>query len=266
MSSALFSLKGKVALVTGATNGIGRGMVTGLAEAKIDQIIFIHRPSTDPQSTIDSLIKAHPNPEDFTISTIEADLGSLKIEDIESKIVKKSLQLSKTGKIDILINNAGISYRSPIIDYPDDEFNKVLHVNLNVPTKLSQLIGKHMIENKIRGKILFTASLLSFQGGVNVSAYAVSKGGILQLTKALSNEWASYGINVNSIAPGYIKTNMTRNISDDEKRNNEILSRIPYGRWGDIFDFKGPTVFLASSASDYVSGESLVVDGGWMGR
>jgi 2-dehydro-3-deoxy-D-gluconate 5-dehydrogenase len=173
--------------------------------------------------------------------------------------------LAEQGTPDILVNNAGTIKRSPAAEHPDEMWFEVIDVNLNAPFLLSREIGARMIERG-SGKIIFTASLLTFQGGINVPGYAASKGGIGQLTKALANEWASKGVQVNAIAPGYIATDNTEALRNDPARQQAILSRIPAGRWGEPDDFKGPAIFLASAASDYVNGEILVVDGGWMGR
>ena len=167
--------------------------------------------------------------------------------------------------IDILVNNAGTILREPAANHPDDYWDQVIEVNLNAQFVLSREFGKDMIERG-RGKIIFTASLLTFQGGITVPGYAASKGGIGQLAMALANEWASKGVNVNAIAPGYIATDNTEALRNDPERSAAILSRIPAGRWGEADDFKGPVVFLASSASDYMHGTTMLVDGGWMGR
>jgi 2-deoxy-D-gluconate 3-dehydrogenase len=167
--------------------------------------------------------------------------------------------------IDILVNNAGTILRAPAVEHPDDFWDKVIEINLNAQFFLSREIGKRMVERG-RGKIIFTASLLTFQGGLTVPGYAASKGGIGQLTKALANEWAPRGVNVNAIAPGYIETDVTTALREDPVRSKQILERIPAGRWGKPEDFRGAVVFLASSASDYVHGTILTVDGGWMGR
>jgi 2-deoxy-D-gluconate 3-dehydrogenase len=167
--------------------------------------------------------------------------------------------------IDILVNNAGTIQRAPAAEHADALWDSVLEVNLNAPFVLSREIGRKMVERG-GGKIIFIASLLSFQGGVTVPGYAASKGGIAQLTKAFANEWASQGVCVNAIAPGYIATDNTRDLRDEPERAESILGRIPAGRWGEPNDLKGPVVFLASAASDYMSGHILTVDGGWMGR
>ncbi|ODV87868.1 hypothetical protein CANARDRAFT_5180 [[Candida] arabinofermentans NRRL YB-2248] len=264
MSAKLFSLEGKTVLITGATNGIGQAMVIGLYEAGAN-VIFTHRPSTDPSETKALILESNPTSKSI-VETIEVDLADLKITDIGSKIVDRAISLSPNGKIDILVNNAGITYRSNLVDFPEEEFNKVLHVNLHVPVHLTKLVGAHMLENKIRGKIVSTASLTSFQGFPGISSYCASKGAILQFSKAISSEWASLGINVNCIGPGYIATNMTDKLVKDTSKSDYILGRIPQGKWGSPNDFKGPVVFLCSAASDYITGECLMVDGGWMSR
>ncbi|PYX91521.1 MAG: 2-deoxy-D-gluconate 3-dehydrogenase, partial [Acidobacteria bacterium] len=172
----------------------------------------------------------------------------------------------KFAPIDILVNNAGTIRRAPAVDYSDDDWMTVLQVNLNSVFKLSQLAGRALIQRKQPGKIINIASLLAFQGGITVPAYAASKGGVAQLTKALANEWAAQGINVNAIAPGYMRTDNTRALQQNETRNRQILERIPAGRWGDPEDLAGAAVFLASAASNYVHGHVFVVDGGWMSR
>jgi 2-deoxy-D-gluconate 3-dehydrogenase len=174
--------------------------------------------------------------------------------------------LDRFGRIDILINNAGTIRRAPAVDYTDDDWTAVIEVNLSSVFRLSKLAGKQMIDSGRGGKIVNIASLLSFQGGITVPAYAASKGGVAQLTKALANEWAKHRINVNAIAPGYMRTTNTAALQTDETRNRQILERIPAGRWGEPEDVAGAAVFLSSSASDYINGHILVVDGGWMGR
>ena len=181
-------------------------------------------------------------------------------------LVNFTKQIKSDGhKLDILVNNAGTIRRAPATEHKDEIWDEVLEVNLSAQFILSREIGREMIKRS-SGKIIFTASILTFQGGINVPGYAASKGGIGQLTKALSNEWAAKGVNVNAIAPGYITTDNTQALQDDPARSEAILERIPAGRWGKPEDFAGPIVFLASSASDYVHGTIMTVDGGWMGR
>lgn len=259
-----FSLKGKVALITGATNGIGQGMAVGLAELEIDQIIFIHRGSTKPDSTIEMIKKLSAITQ---VDTIVSDLGELAVKDIEEVILIPLLRLSKSGQIDILINNAGYTLRHDFIGFPQDVFDKIIHINLNIPVRLTQLCGENMIKNGQKGKIIFTASLSSFQSGLSGVPYSISKGGLRSFIQAVSNEWSSKGINVNGITPGYILTNMTKDIEAESAENyKQITGRIPLNRWGTPDDFKGPVVFLSSDASNYVCGELISVDGGWLGR
>ncbi|CDK27603.1 unnamed protein product [Kuraishia capsulata CBS 1993] len=264
MSAELFSLKGKVVLITGATNGIGQYMAVGLYEAGAE-VILTHRDTTDPQPTID-LIKASNPESEAKISVIKADFEKTALDKVFETIVEPAYKLSSSGKIDILINNAGTASRANLEDFEQSEFDRQLHVNLNIPIRLTQEIGRDMIKQGTHGKIIFTASLLSFQGGVRVAPYTTSKGGILQFSKAAANEWAPKNIQVNSIAPGWISSNMTNDLETDPKANADIVNRIPAGRWGKPEDLKGATVFLASRASDYITGECIVVDGGWMAR
>jgi 2-dehydro-3-deoxy-D-gluconate 5-dehydrogenase len=253
-STDLFSLKGKTALVTGCNKGIGKAMTLGLAEAGAD-IIGVSG-SIAPGSEIELQVrelgrKFRPYAVDLSNrSALYSFIADLKKEQIS---------------IDILVNNAGIILRNPAAEHSDEYWDKVLSVNLDAQFILSREIGKEMIA-KGSGKIIFTASLLTFQGGINVPGYAASKGAIGSLVKALSNEWAGKGVNVNAIAPGYIATDNTEALRNDPVRSKSILDRIPAGRWGEPDDFKGITVFLASKASDYVNGTIVTVDGGWMGR
>ncbi|GMM37529.1 hypothetical protein DASC09_048540 [Saccharomycopsis crataegensis] len=265
IAEKLFTLEGKIVLITGVTNGIGFSMAEALAEFKAKQIIFVHRPSTDPSKLIAALKHAaqENHHQDLVVSTIAQDLSTLKISEIEPLIFNKALELSETGKIDILINNAGINQFHSFEDYPDSEFDEVLHVNLRVPHKLTQLVGAHMIDNNIKGKIVCTCSLYSFEGGHDCSAYTVSKGGIHSLVQAANNEWASKGICVNGLVPGVIKTNMTSAIYENPQRNTKMEQRIPAGHLGVPDDFKGAIIFLVSNASNYVTGTTVTVDGGY---
>lgn len=250
-----FDLKGKTALVTGCSRGIGKAMAIGLAEAGADIIGVsgsLELSGSDVEREVAALgrsFKAYAA--DFS------DRESLQI------FIKKVTE--ENSVIDILVNNAGIILRNPAAEHTDEYWDKVLSVNLDAPFILAREIGKKMIARG-SGKIIFTCSLLSFQGGINVPGYAASKGALTSLIKALANEWASKGVNVNGIAPGYIITDNTEALRSDPDRNASILSRIPAGRWGEPEDFKGPVVFLASEASKYVNGTILTVDGGWMGR
>ncbi|BDS07027.1 2-deoxy-D-gluconate 3-dehydrogenase [Oceaniferula spumae] len=250
-----FNLTGKTALVTGCKRGIGFAMAEGLAEAGAD-IIGVSASLEKSGSKIEKAVQATGR----KFTGYQADFS-----DRESlyQFIKELKE--NHGTPDILVNNAGTIMRAPAAEHSDAYWDQVIDVNLNSQFILSREIGADMIERG-SGKIIFTASLLTFQGGITVPGYAASKGAIGQLTKALSNEWAGKGINVNAIAPGYIATDNTQALQDDPVRSEQILSRIPAGRWGEPSDFKGPTVFLASNASNYVNGEVLVVDGGWMGR
>ncbi len=253
--SNLFDLSGKTALVTGCKRGIGKGMALGLAEAGAD-IIGVSASLEESGSVVEKEVRALGR--EFT--GYQCDFS-----DREALYTFIGKIRENHGALDILVNNAGTIMRKPAAEHPDDYWDQVLEVNLSAQFILSRELGKDMI-GKGHGKIIFTASLLSYQGGITVPGYAASKGGLQQLIMALSNEWASKGINVNGIAPGYIKTDNTEALQKDEVRYKSILERIPQGRWGEPEDFKGPTVFLASSASDYVNGSIVLVDGGWMGR
>ena len=249
-----FDLSGKTALVTGAKRGIGRGMAEALASAGAD-IVGVSA-TLEPGSDIEQSITAMGR----SFTPYQCDFSD------RAALTAFTAQLEADGvKPDILVNNAGTIKRKPAAEHPDDWWDEVIEVNLSSQFVLSREIGRGMVERG-GGKIIFTASLLTFQGGITVPGYAASKGGIGQLTKALANEWAGKGVNVNAIAPGYIATDNTEALRNDQARYASILERIPQGRWGTPEDFGGPAVFLASSASDYVNGEILVVDGGWMGR
>ncbi|KAI9820782.1 MAG: hypothetical protein M1827_005153 [Pycnora praestabilis] len=255
----LFSLEGQTALVTGGTRGIGQAMAVALAEAGAD-ILLVQRDHSNTQT------KGQIEKIGRKASIYVADLSS---QDSISALTPKVLR--DGHRIDILLNCGGIQRRHPSYQFPDNDWNEVLQVNLTTVFTLCRDIGAHMLTHRPsptghRGSIINIASLLSFQGGLTVPAYAASKGGVAQLTKALSNEWSAKGIQVNAIAPGYIATEMNTALMEDEDRAKGILARIPAGRWGSPEDFKGAVVFLASRASGYVSGEVLTVDGGWMGR
>jgi len=250
-----FNLSGKIALVTGCNKGIGKAMAIGLAEAGAD-IIGVSGSLELSGSDIEKKVQAVGR-------KFKAYAANLSDREALYAFIHK-LQ-SENSIIDILVNNAGTIMRKPAAEHPDEYWDTVLSLNLDAPFILAREIGKKMIE-KGSGKIIFTCSLLSFQGGINVPGYAASKGALSSLVKALANEWASKGVNVNGIAPGYIATDNTEALRNDPERSASIMSRIPAGRWGEPEDFKGPIVFLASKASDYVSGTILTVDGGWMGR
>jgi 2-deoxy-D-gluconate 3-dehydrogenase len=250
----LFDLSGKTALVTGCNKGIGKGMALGLAEAGAD-IIGVSS-SLVPGSDVEKEVKQLGR----KFSAYQCDMSN---RDSIYSFIKKLL--ADNGTIDILINNAGTILRKPIAEHPDEDWDKVLSINLDAPFILAREIGRHMLERG-SGKIIFTCSLLSFQGGILVPGYAASKGALSSLIKAFANEWASKGVNVNGIAPGYIATDNTEALRNDEERSKSILARIPANRWGQPEDFQGPVVFLASDAANYVHGTILTVDGGWMGR
>ncbi len=256
MSTVLsrFDLSGKTALVTGCKRGIGKAMAEALAEAGAD-IIGVSASLASGSAVEQAIVDRGRRFFSYQCDFSNRDCLRAFIEDLENK----------HDVIDILVNNAGTILRAPIVEHSDGYWDKVIEVNLNAQFILSREIGKGMVDRG-RGKIIFTASLLTFQGGITVPGYAASKGGIGQLTMALSNEWADKGVCVNAIAPGYIATDNTQALRDDPARSASILSRIPAGRWGEPDDFKGPIVFLASAASDYMSGHTMVVDGGWMGR
>ena len=254
MTLGMFDLSGRTALVTGAKRGIGRGMAEALAAAGADVVGVSASlaPGSEVEQSITDMGRSFtPYACDFS------DRAALKA---------LAAQLEADGvQPDILVNNAGTILRTPAAEHPDEYWDTVIDVNLSAQFLLSREVGRGMIERGA-GKIIFTASLLTFQGGITVPGYAASKGGIGQLTKALANEWASKGVNVNAIAPGYIATDNTEALRNDPDRFKAILERIPAGRWGEPEDFAGPVVFLASDAARYVHGEILTVDGGWMGR
>lgn len=254
MTSDLFGIKGKTALVTGCSRGIGQAMAVGLAEAGAD-IIGVSA-SLKPGSEVEKRVKATGR----NFRGYAVDLGT---RDALYRFVK-TLKADHTA-IDILINNAGTIHRSPAAEHSDEAWDSVLSINLDAPFLLARELGREMIARG-SGKIVFTCSLLSFQGGITVPGYAASKGALASLVKALANEWAPKGVNVNGIAPGYISTENTEALRNDEVRSKSILDRIPAGRWGEPDDFKGPVVFLCSDAGAYVNGTILTVDGGWMGR
>lgn len=251
----MFDLKGKTALVTGCKRGIGFAMAEALAEAGAN-IIGVSASLKKENSAIGN-----------RVAEIGQHFTAYQCDFSNRESLYKFIKEIKTNHrdIDILVNNAGTIRRKPAVEHSDEYWDNVIEVNLNAQFILSREIGKDMVK-KGSGKIIFTASLLTFQGGITVPGYAASKGAIGQLTMALSNEWASKNVQVNAIAPGYIATDNTEALRNDEDRSKAILSRIPAGRWGKPEDFKGPIVFLASKASDYMSGSILTVDGGWMGR
>jgi len=251
--SGLFRLDGKVALVTGAAAGIGAAIAEALAEHGAD--VACHgnsRPAAATAAAVESRGRK-----------AVAVSGDLSDRTTPARLVAEVLE--RFGRIDILINNAGMIRRTPAVDHSDADWDAVLHVNLTSVFSLCKLAGKHLLEQG-SGKIVNIASLLSFQGGVNVPGYAAAKGGLAQLTRALANEWAGRGVNVNAIAPGYIETENTLALRQNPERFRQISERIPAGRWGTPQDLAGAAVYLCAPASDYVHGHILTVDGGWMGR
>ena len=245
-----FSLKGKVAIVTGSNTGLGQGICKAFAEAGAKVAGVSRRPSTETAEMLGN-----------NFYNVIADLSSCAV--IPS-VLKQTLD--KFGRVDILVNNAGIIKREDSIDFSEENWDSVMNVNLKTVLFLSQAVARQFIAQKSGGKIINIASMLSYQGGIRVPSYAASKSAIKGITMSLSNEWAKYGINVNGIAPGYMATNNTEALRQDGERSADILARIPAGRWGTPEDLEGAAVFLASSASDYVNGFTLAVDGGWLGR
>ncbi len=252
--SSLFSLDEQVALVTGASRGIGKGIAVGLAGAGANLALVARSESTliETQQEIQAIgVQAKIFPCDLSQTEVISDL----VEAVSAAY----------GRIDILVNNAGTTHRDSAVDFPEERWDDVVRVNLKSVWLLSQQVGRGMIQRG-GGKIINIASLLSFSGGIRTAAYAASKGGIAQLTKALANEWAPKGVNVNAIAPGYIKTDMTSAILNDPVRVAEFMDRIPAGQFGTPDDMAGAAVFLASEAASYIHGHILTVDGGWMAR
>ncbi|MFJ6024646.1 2-dehydro-3-deoxy-D-gluconate 5-dehydrogenase KduD [Brevundimonas sp. NPDC092305] len=253
MSASLFDLTGKVALVTGGNTGIGQGIALALAAAGADIASVARRDSDETVAKAQALgVRA---------VSIRADLTSL--EPIERVLDEATAAL---GPVDILVNNAGIIRRSDAVDFTEQDWDDVMNVNLKVLFFLTQAAVKRMIADGRGGKIINTASMLSFQGGIRVPSYTASKSGVAGLTKLMANEWGKHGVNANAIAPGYFATDNTQALQDDPVRSKEILGRIPAGRWGQPADIGGAAVFLSSAASDYVQGIVLPVDGGWLAR
>ncbi|WP_282939398.1 2-dehydro-3-deoxy-D-gluconate 5-dehydrogenase KduD [Paenibacillus sp. RC67] len=248
-----FDLTGKVAIVTGGAVGLGGGISLGLAQAGADIVIVTSNDrNRETQEKIEALGRK--------VHTVVANLSD---EKEYPRVVSEAL--NAFGKIDILVNNAGIIRRTPAAEHSAQDWHDVINLNLNASFFLCQLVGREMIKQG-SGKIINIASMLSFQGGINVPGYTASKHAIAGVTKALANEWASKGIQVNAIAPGYMSTDNTAALRADEERSSQILVRIPAARWGTTEDLQGPAVFLASAASDYMNGHVLCVDGGWMNR
>lgn len=248
----LFNLAGKTAIVTGASTGLGQGVSLGLAEAGADIVLVDHVESGATNDLIRALGRR-------TLPLV-ADL--MELSSITA-IMEKTI--AEFGKVDILVNNAGIIRRTPALDFSEKDWDDVMLINAKTVFFFCQAAGRDMMKRR-SGKIINIASLLSFQGGIIVPSYAASKGAVAQVTKALANEWAQHGININAIAPGYMATNNTTALREDPVRSKAILDRVPAARWGTPDDLKGAGVFLASRASDYVNGHVLVVDGGWLAR
>lgn len=250
----LFDLTGKIALVTGCSRGIGKAMAVGLAQTGAD-VIGVSASLAGDSDTGKAVEAAGRK---FWAYRCDFSVRSA-VREFAAKVT------GEHPRIDVLVNNAGTILRKPAAEHPDDYWDKVIETNLSSQFVLTREVGKHMVARG-SGKVIFTASLLTFQGGITVPGYAASKGGIGSLVKAFANEWAGKGVNVNAIAPGYISTDNTEALRNDPVRSQQIMARIPAGRWGEAEDFVGPTVFLASEASSYVHGTVLTVDGGWMGR
>ena len=250
-----FSLGGRLALVTGARRGIGLAIADALAAAGAD-VIAVSAGQEAGGGAVRDRVEAHGRR--FLAFTV--DLGDrAAVGDLVARLG------ALDRPVDILVNNAGTIHRTPAVDHPDDAWDRVLQVNLSAPFLLARALGAGMVDRG-HGKVIFTASLLSFQGGITVPGYTASKHGVAGLVKALANEWAPHGVNVNGIAPGYIATDNTQALRDDPERSRAILERIPAGRWGRPEDLAGAAVFLASAASDYVHGTIVTVDGGWLAR
>ncbi|MGW3094946.1 SDR family oxidoreductase [Streptomyces sp. NPDC001102] len=250
-----FDLSGKLAVVTGARRGIGRAMARALAEAGAD-VIGVSANLEETGSAVEKDVRAAGR----TFEAIRTDLA-----DPEAVRALGADLAGRERPVDILVNNAGTIRRAPAAEHTDEDWDLVLQVNLSAQFALTRAVGATMVARG-QGKVIFTASLLSFQGGITVPGYTAAKHGIAGLTKALANEWAPHGVNVNAIAPGYIATDNTQALQDDTARSKAILDRIPAGRWGNADDLAGATVFLASDAAAYIHGAVLPVDGGWLGR
>ena len=248
----LFSLHSQVAMVTGCNKGLGQGIALALANAGADIVGVSRRPADDTKHQVEALGRR--------FYAVEAELGHHSASEIVNQAIVQA------GKLDILVNNAGIIRRAPAIEFSEEDWDSVLDVNLKAAFFLAQYVAKHLIERQAPGKIVNIASLLSFQGGIRVPSYTASKSGLLGLTRLLANEWAAHDINVNAIAPGYMATDNTQALRDDPQRHDEILGRIPAGRWGTPDDLAGAVIFLCSDAARYVHGHTLAVDGGWLAR
>lgn len=245
-----FSLKGKAAIVTGSNTGLGQGICRAFVEAGAKVIGVSRRPSTETKEMLGD-----------NFHNVIADLSTI---DVIPAIVEQTIE--KFKRVDILVNNAGVIKRQDSLEFSEENWDSVLNVNLKTVFFLTQAVAQQFMKQKSGGKIINIASMLSYQGGIRVPSYTASKSAIRGITMTLANEWAQYGINVNAIAPGYMATNNTEQLRQDGERSADILARIPAGRWGTPGDLEGAALFLASSASDYVNGFTLAVDGGWLGR
>jgi len=248
-----FNLSGKVAIVTGCDTGLGQGMALGLAQAGCDIVSVNRRIPEETAAGVKALGRR--------FLAIQADLSK---QDAINDIVEQTV--AGMGRVDILVNNAGTIRREDALTFSEKDWDDVMNLNLKSVFFLSQAVARQFIAQGQGGKIINIASMLSFQGGIRVPSYTASKSGVLGITRLLANEWAHHGINVNAIAPGYMATNNTQQLRDDEQRSKEILDRIPAARWGVPEDLQGPVVFLASQAADYINGYTLAVDGGWLAR
>lgn len=248
-----FNLKGKVAIVTGCDTGLGQGMALGLANAGCD-IVGVN--IVEPTDTIEKMAQTGRK-----FIDIRANL--MVLDDIPSIVTQA---VSELGRIDILVNNAGIIRRNDAIEFSEKDWDDVMNINIKSVFFMSQAVAKQFIAQGEGGKIINVASMLSYQGGIRVPSYTASKSGVMGITRLMANEWAKHNINVNAVAPGYMATNNTAALRADEERSKEILDRIPAGRWGTPNDLAGPAVFLASTASDYINGYTIAVDGGWLAR
>ncbi|HUX12242.1 MAG TPA: 2-dehydro-3-deoxy-D-gluconate 5-dehydrogenase KduD [Spirochaetia bacterium] len=248
-----FNLKGKIAIVTGSSTGLGQGICLGFAEAGADIVGVDYVGSSETKTAVEKIGRK--------FLEIKADLISISaIEPIMTKA------LATFGHVDILVNNAGVIRRTDALEFSEKDWDDVMNINLKTVFFFSQAVARQFIKQDNGGKIINVASMLSFQGGIRVPSYTGSKSGVMGITRLMANEWAKYHINANAIAPGYMATNNTEQLRKDAGRSEEILKRIPAGRWGTPADVQGLTVFLASSASDYVNGFTIAVDGGWLAR
>ncbi|WP_409307697.1 2-dehydro-3-deoxy-D-gluconate 5-dehydrogenase KduD [Pectobacterium sp. B1J-3] len=248
-----FDLQGKVALITGCDTGLGQGMAIGLAQAGCD-IVGVN--IVEPKETIEKVTALGRR-----FLSLTADMSNIAGH---AELVEKAV--AEFGKVDILVNNAGIIRREDAIEFSEKNWDDVMNLNIKSVFFMSQTVARQFIKQGNGGKIINIASMLSFQGGIRVPSYTASKSAVMGVTRLLANEWAKHNINVNAIAPGYMATNNTQQLRADEDRSKEILDRIPAGRWGLPQDLMGPAVFLASSASDYINGYTIAVDGGWLAR